>query len=186
MKAGYFDIRYLARADGSIDVCNLIIGQEQTQESGAQSNRLNYESSPMFLRPFEIIDERSHGERAKGWGKEAGKTGAIIVPETTARPTKPRKRCWSLLALRCGAVAWEAQERLDHVGMDRIMQREQKGRHEHDDAKQCETGISGPHARTCERAFACGRTNARCHLPTPPRGEQDLPCLCLWVKPVPW
>ena len=106
--------------------------------------RRRYESSPIFLTPFDVSDERANGERIVGRGDETGQPRVVIVPKPTERPTEPGKRCLRLLAPLSGSVAFEAQEGFHEFVMHRIKQGKQEGIDEHDHAKQLEAGLQRP------------------------------------------
>lgn len=124
-----------------------------------------------------MADERTNGEGIIGRRDETGQPRAVIVPEATECLTKSRERCWSILALLSCSMTLETQERLDAFVVERIKQGEHKRINEHDHAKQLETRLQGPQARTFQRSFAFARAKTGFNLPTPSIGEKDLPCL---------
>jgi hypothetical protein len=96
----------------------------------------DYESSPIFLKPFQVVDERTKGERIKRWGDETGQAGTVIVPEPTECPSESVKRCLGILAPLSCSVAFEAQKGLYEFLMHRIEQGEEKGVDEQNHAKE--------------------------------------------------
>src|SRR5258708_34741000 len=97
---------------------------------------LNYESSPIFLKPFEISDERTNGEGIIRRGNETGQARAVIVPKPTECPTEPIERCLRLLASLTGSVTFQAEERFHQFLMHRIEQGKPKRINQHNQAKQ--------------------------------------------------
>src|SRR5258708_31932202 len=124
-----------------------------------------------------MADERTNREGIIRWGDETGETRAIIVPETTERPSKSIERCWSILAPLSSTVTFQTQERLDQFVMHGIKQGEQKGIDKHDHAKQLETGLQRPQTRAFQRQFAFRIAKTRFNLPTPSVREKDFPGL---------
>src|SRR5437660_432498 len=142
-----------------------------------------YESSPIFLNPFNDGDERTNGERIGRGGDETGELGAVIIPEPTECPTKSIERCQSILTPLSSTMTIETQQCLHEVMMKRIKQGEQKGIDKQNHAKEFETSLQRPQAWTFQRQLAFGIPKTGFDLPTPPIREKDPPCLrfgCDW------
>lgn len=129
-----------------------------------------------------MADERTNGEGIIGGRDDTGQPRAGIVPKTTERPTPSREQCRSLLAPLSCSMTVEPHTRVDQCCMERIEQGKHTRRQTQDHAQQRETRLHGLHTRTFQRHVACRRANTGCTLPTPPRGENDLPRLCFCVN----